>query len=153
MCKARHERRRDSWDSPNPAPNGQQAAPFGAAFLIWGSLMWHICDIYVISASKCLTAPIFLKTAPSFWVVTAPAPDEISSKPATFCRLGSRLTCQCPRFQRFFCIARQSLPVTVGLPDASLPDNFPFPTLISLCQSCLVTPVLPLHYQIVCIKW
>ena len=38
VCKAWHERRQDSWGSPNPAPNGQQAAPFGAAFLVWGSL-------------------------------------------------------------------------------------------------------------------
>ena len=53
VCKAWHERCRDSllfdslqilpiwgkiWGSPNPAPNGQQAAPFGAASLVWGSL-------------------------------------------------------------------------------------------------------------------
>ena len=38
VCKAWHERWRDSWGSPNPAPNGQQAAPSGAASLVWGSL-------------------------------------------------------------------------------------------------------------------
>ena len=61
VCKAWHERRRDSWGSPNPAP-------FGAAFFVWGSLSMgsaihaHIYNTYAIIYK--ISAPNFFKNCP-----------------------------------------------------------------------------------------
>ena len=67
---------------------GQQAAPFGAASLVWGSVstgsaIFCVCIyvyiIYLFGSDICpkmSDCPKFLKTAPSFWVDTAPLPQR-----------------------------------------------------------------------------